>query len=178
MKLDDHRRVCSFYIILWFGYCSLAAEFICETHNDCAPNGSCNFNRLTCDCNDGWYGDRCDRDCKINCQNGSTCIEENLHGIDFENEWKCICKKGYSGGLCQIKDSALLDNTRATTPAQKAPSQQTAAVPFVVAMALLVLLAVAVGVYGVKRRKRQQSDSADVTTDPADAEEVELPKVT
>lgn len=149
---------------------SRAGEFLCETDYDCVPHGVCNLQRLTCDCNDGWYGDRCDRDCKINCQNGSQCIEEDVHGLDFENEWSCKCQEGYSGGLCQIKDNALLQDLSKTQ--QHVPRYTAAAVT--AAMSLVVLLTAATVWTQRKRRLKLNASKEETTSNP----EVELPNVT
>ena len=56
----------------------------------------------SCDCPNGWYGNRCESDvdeCASNpCQNGGTCT----HGIDT---YSCVCDVGFHGHSCEFGEN-------------------------------------------------------------------------
>lgn len=61
--------------------------------NDCGPHGTCNTEKGTCDCRDGYFGTRCERVpnteacAQVNCGPGGTCNEQT---------GQCICETNYT----------------------------------------------------------------------------------
>ena len=61
--------------------------------NDCGPHGTCNTEKGTCDCRDGYFGTRCERApnteacAQVNCGPGGTCNEQT---------GQCICETNYT----------------------------------------------------------------------------------
>lgn len=76
-----------------------------ENIDDCADtdcgNGECVDGILshTCQCDDGWYGQKCDKqvdwcaDAQEPCLNGGTCFSG-------ESTFTCVCTKGWTGSIC------------------------------------------------------------------------------
>ena len=100
-----------------------------ECDLDCLNDGSCTWQWKStgmhkfeqapvCICQEGYSGTRCQiknaplavEDCDKQCQNGGQCALEwtsdNTTGLhEFQQEVICKCPNGFTGDLCEIKDS-------------------------------------------------------------------------
>ena len=76
------------------------------THGRCT-NAQNNMTAALCQCDDGWWGDRCEKELKCNCSSGSRCL-----GL-VNNRSICVCPKERFGPRCY-----LVHNTCASRPCQ------------------------------------------------------------
>lgn len=81
-----------------------AADFVCNDDTDCLPNGACDGESLVCFCDSGYYGQKCEEDCPLQCENGGQCRLTNDHGglIVAGDYFYCECDSAFTGGLCQV----------------------------------------------------------------------------
>jgi len=85
----------------------------CERDEQCINGGSCEYldgdgqNFRHCHCPKGFGGDRCEKNCPLNCANGGVCLSEKktalayLNGGSHENDVRCKCHGYFRGELCE-----------------------------------------------------------------------------
>ena len=96
----------------WTGkYCNIS--YNCQCSSDAKCLGVLPNHRSICLCPPNRYGSRCFLDdliCQINgnstCLNGGQCISDENH-LMSDQKFECLCKSGYSGDRCEIKDVQL-----------------------------------------------------------------------
>ena len=76
------------------------SDVTCQNFGVCVPNSIFNF---TCQCNQLWTGQYCEKPSSLNycfsspCSQGSTCL------IDVQfNTYYCVCQPGYTGNKCDV----------------------------------------------------------------------------
>jgi len=96
----------------WIGkYCNIS--YNCQCSSDAKCLGVLPNHRSICLCPPNRYGSRCFLDdliCPINgnstCLNGGQCTSDENH-LMSDQKFECLCKSGYRGNLCEIKDVQL-----------------------------------------------------------------------
>lgn len=91
----------SLAFLLWTKGVFSTTAFVCDDDFDCYPNGTCGPD-LTCLCDPGFFGTRCEDPCPLQCQNGGQCVVTEDHGGLIEaSEFRCDCPSTHAGGLCE-----------------------------------------------------------------------------
>ena len=94
----------------WSGrYCHLPHNCSCSSGSMCLANLA--NNRSLCVCPIDKWGPRClleNRACRSNgiCKNGGQCIPAHSY-MALDDEFICICQKGYSGRECQVSPNTI-----------------------------------------------------------------------
>ena len=94
----------------WSGkYCHIPYQCMCSSDSLCL--GVSTDHRPICVCPMNRFGPRClltDRICQHStCQNHGQCISNTNYKVSNENEFLCICHKGFSGQQCEIANNQL-----------------------------------------------------------------------
>jgi hypothetical protein len=157
---------------------------ICLRDSDCQNGGSCQSDlagtdhaEVTshCICAPGFWGDNCEENCPILCENGGRCeLESDEHGgLDVSSDLVCDCPSGFSGPFCsdRASDTNALQATQAPSSSMSAGATAGLVIGLLAGVSLLVVGLV--WVYRTNKARRSEIESPpdlNEATTPDDAE--------
>jgi Golgi apparatus protein 1 len=157
---------------------------ICLLDSDCQNGGSCESDLVgtdhaevtsQCVCAPGFWGENCEKNCPILCENGGQCkLASDEHGgLHTSSDFVCDCPSGFSRPLCSESASEIdeLQATQAPSSSMSAEAMAGLAIGLLAGLSLLV-----VGLVWVYRKSKAKSSEIELPPDlneattPDDAE--------